>query len=69
MPQENVDCRTHFDVVTTTLIWNYDSIIRDPNAFTEVSNVMFMKTTQNALSISHITCNVIFLADKFNNSK
>lgn len=39
MPQENEDCRTHFDAVTTNLIWNYDSIIRDPNAFTEVSNV------------------------------
>ena len=47
MPQENEDCRTHFDVVTTNLIWNYDSIIRDPNAFTEVSNVFdIMKTTQ-----------------------
>ena len=55
MPQENEDCRTHFDAVTTNLIWNYDSIIRDPNAFTEVSNVFdIMQTTQNALSISHI---------------
>ena len=40
MPLENEDCGIHIDTVTKNLISNYDSIIQNPNAFTEVSNVL-----------------------------
>ncbi|GFH46867.1 predicted protein [Chaetoceros tenuissimus] len=39
MPFENENCRIHIDTVTENLISNYDSIIQDPNTFTEEINL------------------------------
>lgn len=68
MPFENENCRIHIDTVTENLISNYDSIIQDPNTFTEVSNVLEQRLRHKCMiDFTYMFCH--FQGNKFDYSK